>query len=66
MDEDISLIGFNYTVHSKFWNCAFYPDPSPLIVQPIIAESNQFFNFVNYNTWQSVNNKKILATASGT
>eukprot|EP01038_Epipyxis_sp_PR26KG_P011628 gene11628-15575_t len=65
LDEDISLLGFDINKFTKVWNCAFYPHPPPLIVQPLIAESNQYFGFVNLNTWVVKKRKHIIATASG-
>lgn len=65
MDEDISLVGFNLKNFLRLWNCAFLPLPPPLIVQPLIAESNQYFRFVNYNTWQTGRRKSVIATGVG-
>jgi len=62
MDEDISLVGFDFENIMKIWNCAFYPFPPPLVVQPLIAESNQYFKFVGVKAWSGMG---VLATASG-
>lgn len=62
MDEDISLMGFDIKKTLSVWNCAFYPLPPPLIVQPLIAESNQFFDFVGAKAWRG---KGVVASASG-
>lgn len=62
MDEDISLVGFDFKSMMKIWDCAFYPFPPPLIVQPLIAESNQYFKFVGVKAWQG---KGVVASASG-
>lgn len=62
MDEDISLIGFDVNQFIKVWDCSFRNQPPPLIVQPLIAESNQYFTFVGVNAWKD---STIMATASG-
>lgn len=62
MDEDISLLDFETESFLKIWDCAFRNQPPPLVVQPVIAESTQYFNFVAQSTWKETG---IVATASG-
>jgi len=50
MDEDISLEGFDSTIFMKIWSCAF--KQRPLIVQPLVVESNQFLVYVNEKPWR--------------
>lgn len=50
LDEDIGLHGFNPTLFLSTSKCAF--TPRPLIVQPLIAESNQYLLFVNEKPWR--------------
>jgi hypothetical protein len=62
LDEDISLVDFNYNAFTEVWDCGFPNQPPPLIVQPVVAEDTQFFNFVLWSTWRD---KPTLATATG-
>ena len=62
MDEDISLVGFDAEKTMNTWSCSFYPLPPPLVVQPLIAESKQFFNFVGSKAWAG---KGVSASATG-
>ena len=61
MDEDISIHGFNMAKYIKIWDCAFYPY-RPLLTQPLIAESTQFFDFVNWKFWR---NRGYIASSVG-
>ena len=54
MDEDISLDGFSITRFIKKWKCSFGIN-RPLIVQPLIAESKQYFPYVHEKFWKSNN-----------
>eukprot|EP01034_Spumella_vulgaris_P021585 gene21585-27623_t len=65
MDEDISLAGFDIRHFTTTWDCAFHPQPAPLIVQPLIAESNQYIPFVNSNRWTQREFKNVTASAAG-
>ena len=65
LDEDISLLGFDLNLFLRIRHCAFSPDPAPLIAQPLIAESNQYFKYVNYRTWQKGSNRDVIASESG-
>ena len=62
MDEDISLVGFDFVKTMDVWSCAFHPFAAPLVVQPLIAESNQYFSFVGIKAWTG---KGVVASASG-
>jgi hypothetical protein len=62
LDEDISLVDFNYKSFSDVWDCGFPRQAAPLIVQPTVAEDTQFFDFVSASTWRD---KQTIATASG-
>jgi hypothetical protein len=44
------------------WDCSFYPFPPPLVAQPLIAESKQFFNFVGSKAWSG---KGVVASSGG-
>jgi hypothetical protein len=63
MDEDISLQGFNLTSLMEPWECAL--SPPPLIVQPLVAESNQYINYLNRNSWKRRDRSKIVASGVG-
>jgi hypothetical protein len=63
MDEDISLQGFNVTSLMEPWECAL--SPPPLIVQPLVAESNQYINYLNRNSWKRRDRSKIVASGVG-
>lgn len=58
MDEDISLIGFDFQIFSKNWDCVFHP--KPLIVQPLIAEYTQYILWANERPWRHRNFKRII------
>ena len=45
------------------WDCAFWPQPPPLIVQPLIHESIQFFTYLNRDFWQRQQDKHNYSTA---
>lgn len=63
MDEDISLEGFNASVFLNTWQCAF--QPRPLIVQPLIRESNQYLIYVNEKPWMEGKWADVKATTVG-
>jgi hypothetical protein len=58
IDEDISLKSFNYSEFMSIWDCAFYSTAAhpPLVVQGLIAQKTQFYNFVHYSTWKESSN----------
>jgi hypothetical protein len=65
IDEDISLQSFNYSEFMSIWDCAFYsivPHP-PLVVQGLIAQKTQFYNFVHYRTWKESSNLSHVIAA---
>ena len=53
VDEDVSLFKFNFNITSAIWNCAFYPQPRPLIAQVLVSEGTQYFDYVFFNSWKS-------------
>jgi len=63
LDEDISLEGFNITKFLSHWQCSF--SPPPLVVQPLVFESNQYINYLNLNSWRRGNRKEIVASGVG-
>lgn len=63
MDEDISLKGFQIDKLLKTWRCGF--QPNPLIVQPLIEESNQYLVYVNKNSWAKYPRNKVIASSTG-
>ncbi len=63
MDEDISLSGFNASQFLLYWACAF--PASPLVVQPLIYESNQYINYLNLKSWRRGARNQIVASAVG-
>lgn len=66
MDEDISLQGFNLTTFLDIWKCAFVGvQPRPLIVQPLVAESNQYLMYVNEQPWKDGEWADVMATTVG-
>lgn len=63
LDEDMSLQGFKVKEFLNIWNCAF--NPQPLIVQPLIAENNQYLVFVNEKPWTEGIYKDVVASTVG-
>ncbi len=63
LDEDISLKGFSIDAFIKTWDCAF--ERRPLVVQPLIAESNQYLEYVNQKPWLEANMSDVLASTVG-
>jgi len=65
LDEDISFRDFNLSAYMTYHDCAFSPSPPPLVSQPLIAESTQDFNYLNYNSWKNqIKHKGIVAVQS--
>ena len=63
LDEDISLYGVDLDKYMAIWDCAFLGHAQkPLITQPLIAESTQFFDFVNAEHWKG---KRYMAAGVG-
>lgn len=65
LDEDISLVGFDLNTFLRIRHCAFSPYSAPLISQPLIAESNQYFRYVNFNSWQRDSLRPVIASETG-
>jgi len=65
LDEDLSVTGMNFTSLLRIWDCAFSPLPPPLLVQPLISESTQLFDYVNKNSWQVGGRSGIIASSVG-
>ena len=63
MDEDISLEGFKVKAFMHTWKCAF--KPRPLIVQPLIAENNQYLVYVNEKPWMEEPYTQVIASTVG-
>mmetsp|Transcript_7988 Transcript_7988/g.13276 ORF Transcript_7988/g.13276 Transcript_7988/m.13276 type:complete len:386 (+) Transcript_7988:142-1299(+) len=63
MDEDISLSGFNHSQLLTIWNCAF--EQRPLIVQPLVVESNQYLVYVNERPWLEAPWTDVIASQVG-
>ena len=63
MDEDISLVDMNIKEYVKTWECAF--KYRPLVVQPLIAENNQYIPFVNEGRWRTPAYEGVIASTSG-
>jgi len=63
LDEDISLKGFNLSKFMKTWDCSF--EKRPLIVQPLIAESNQYLSYVNLKSWANDSRADVIASTVG-
>ena len=54
------------TLLSKFmktWDCSF--EKRPLIVQPLIAESNQYLSYVNLKSWANDSRADVIASTVG-
>jgi hypothetical protein len=65
LDEDVSVEGLNMTRLQQVWNCAFWPQPPPLLVQPLIAESTQLFEYVNKRAWITGGRDTVIASSVG-
>jgi hypothetical protein len=66
MDEDMSLIKFNYTEFMTLWDCSFWPLEPPLIVQSLIVQRTQAHRFVHWGNWkQYPNRSEVIASSSG-
>jgi hypothetical protein len=64
IDEDISLVNFNYTEFMTLWDCAFYPLQPPVIVQGLVTPRTQAWNFVHWSTWKRGNRSHVMASAT--
>jgi hypothetical protein len=62
MDEDISLLDFDMNKLLLAWDCSFPNQPPPLVVQPLVRESTQVFNFVGVKAWRNISSVKSSAT----
>ena len=65
LDEDVSVVGLNMTRLQQVWNCAFWPQPPPLLVQPLIGESTQLFEYVNQHSWNVFGRDSVIAASVG-
>lgn len=63
LDEDMFLRDLDFKVFLRIWDCAF--PQRPLIVQPLIAENNQYIPYVNVLPWRTEVYKDVIASASG-
>jgi hypothetical protein len=63
MDEDISLEGFDSLSLMNIWSCAF--KQRPLIVQPLVVESNQYLVYVNKKPWREAPWDDVVASRVG-
>ena len=64
LDEDINLNGFDVAAFMRTWDCSF--ERRPLIVQPLIVESNQYLSYVNVNAWKNKTSMAgVLASTVG-
>jgi hypothetical protein len=63
LDEDISLRDLNLTTFLNVWDCAF--PQRPLVVQPLIAENNQYIPYVNEKPWRAPQYRDVIASAAG-
>lgn len=62
MDEDISLVDLDLKEMFRVWDCAFNNQPPPLIVQPVISQDTQYFQYVWIKSWHDTG---VLASATG-
>eukprot|EP01036_Dinobryon_divergens_P023758 gene23758-32144_t len=59
MDEDISIVGFNFRSYFGIWDCAFDPaSPPPVISQPLI-HGNKYQPPFTKDGWAMYNNSVI-------
>jgi hypothetical protein len=68
MDEDIFLQGFRMKLFLRILKCSFPAKAPPLIVQPLILGSSQYFPYVNSDTWQKIfkrTSKSVSAASVG-
>lgn len=63
MDEDISVKDLNLDAFLNIWNCGFAY--RPLVVQPLIAENNQYIPYVNAHPWRNHTRAGVLASTVG-
>ena len=63
MDEDISLLGTNIDTLLQTWHCGFQNQTRPLVIQPVVEEDTQFFEFVGKAKWS--NYQTVIASATG-
>jgi hypothetical protein len=63
--EDASLMGFNVDKFINMWDCAFSPQPPPLVVQPLTVHNSHLYHYFNAASWQMAATKDILASAVG-
>eukprot|EP01035_Chromulina_nebulosa_P024822 gene24822-32326_t len=59
MDEDISIVGFNFRSYFGIWDCAFDPaSPPPVISQPLIS-GNKYQPPFSKDGWAMYNNSVV-------
>jgi hypothetical protein len=61
LDEDISLLNLNPAAFLNTLDCAFWPDPPPLVAPTTILESSQRYAFANQHSWRG---SGVVATSS--
>lgn len=57
LDEDISFDGFDVHNFLDIARCSYYPYPSPLVIQPLIAGNTQVYKYLNQRTWAAYADK---------
>jgi hypothetical protein len=63
--EEASLMGFDVDKFMNLWDCAFAPQPPPLVVQPLTAHNSHLYRYFNAASWRTPATRDILASAVG-
>lgn len=51
LDDDVSLDGFALVEFLELWDCAFWPDQPPIVVQPLVNPFNAAYAFLGVQGW---------------
>ena len=68
LDDDISLESFELSEFLRIWDCAFAPDPAPLITQPLLSPSSKLYPFLGEAGWKEefkATGTRTLAAGAG-
>lgn len=67
LDDDVSLVGVDARRLGHLWDCAFWPDLPPLVVQPLVSPSNAGYPYLGVQGWaeQAQRGGRVLAASTG-
>lgn len=67
LDDDVSLADVDAKHLGHLWDCAFWPDLPPLVVQPLVSPSNAGYAYLGVQGWaeQTQGGGRVLAASTG-